>query len=76
EHHQLDKSGLTFRDLDIIQQSFVKILAGYYHSRIEYPNQKDPDAGDSPQSEKKNDNQVIEKNQNDAKNKRINKEEK
>jgi len=76
EHHQLDKSGLTFRDLDIIQQSFVKILAGYYHSRIEYPNQKDPDAGDSPQSEKKNDNQVIEKNQNDAKIKRINKEEK
>lgn len=53
EHHQLDKSGLTFRDLDIIQQSFVKILAGYYHSRIEYPNQKDPDNSDVPQSDKK-----------------------
>ncbi|MGL4987095.1 MAG: HD family phosphohydrolase [Treponemataceae bacterium] len=43
EHGQLDKSNLTFKELDIIQSSFVKILAGYYHSRIEYPNQKDPD---------------------------------
>ena len=70
EHHQLDKSGLTFRDLDIIQQSFVKILAGYYHSRIEYPNQKDPDAGESSPSEKRTDTQFVEKNQNDAKNKK------
>ncbi len=65
EHHQLDKSGLTFRDLDLIQQSFVKILAGYYHSRIEYPNQKDPD-GDTVQSDKKSDGQQ-EKNQKAAK---------
>ncbi|MGL4982111.1 MAG: HDIG domain-containing metalloprotein [Treponemataceae bacterium] len=44
EHGQLDKSNLTFKELDVIQASFVKILAGYYHSRIEYPNQKDPDS--------------------------------
>ncbi len=43
EHGQLDKSTLTFKDLNVIESSFVTILAGYYHSRIEYPDQKDPD---------------------------------
>ena len=45
EHHQLDNCDLTFKDLDTIRNSFVQILAGYYHSRIEYPEQKDPDEG-------------------------------
>lgn len=40
ESGQLDKADLTFNDLNAIQNSFVTILAGYYHSRIEYPNQK------------------------------------
>ena len=44
EHHQLDNCNLTFNDLTKIRESFVTILAGYYHSRIEYPDQKDPDA--------------------------------
>ena len=44
EHGQLDKANLTFRDLNAIEASFVTILAGYYHTRIEYPDQKDPDA--------------------------------
>ncbi|MBP5402911.1 MAG: HDIG domain-containing protein [Treponema sp.] len=44
EHHQLDRCNLTFKDLTTIRESFVTILAGYYHSRIEYPDQKDPDA--------------------------------
>ena len=43
ENHLLDKCQLKFCDLDAIQDSFVKILAGYYHSRIEYPNQKNDD---------------------------------
>ncbi len=43
EHGQLDNCDLTFRDLNAIKESFVQILAGYYHSRIEYPDQKDPD---------------------------------
>lgn len=38
---QLDNSELTFREIGSIKRSFVNILAGYYHSRIEYPNQKD-----------------------------------
>jgi len=37
EHGQLARSELSFRDLEIIKNAFVKVLAGYYHSRIEYP---------------------------------------
>jgi len=37
EHGQLAQSELTFRDLETIKNAFVKVLAGYYHSRIEYP---------------------------------------
>ena len=42
---QLKNCALTFGELTKIQDTFVSILAGYYHSRIEYPDQKDPDAG-------------------------------
>jgi cyclic-di-AMP phosphodiesterase PgpH len=41
---QLSRSELTFRDLETIKNSFVKILAGHFHSRIEYPKMRDPDA--------------------------------
>jgi putative nucleotidyltransferase with HDIG domain len=37
ETGQLAKSELTLRDLETIKSSFVRALAGYYHSRIEYP---------------------------------------
>lgn len=37
EHGQLAESELTFRDLETIKHAFVQVLAGYYHSRIEYP---------------------------------------
>ncbi|MBR4824506.1 MAG: HDIG domain-containing protein [Spirochaetaceae bacterium] len=47
EDRQLDKSTLTFKEVDTIQEVFVNTLASYYHSRIEYPNQKDPDQNDS-----------------------------
>jgi putative nucleotidyltransferase with HDIG domain len=43
ETNQLDNSDLTFHEIGIIKKAFVSILAGYYHSRIEYPNQKDPE---------------------------------
>ena len=54
ENHLLDKCQLRFCDLDVIQDSFVKILAGYYHSRIEYPNQKtnDTEEADTNNSQK------------------------
>lgn len=36
-NRQLMNSNLTFSDLEKIKQSFVQILAGQFHSRIEYP---------------------------------------
>ena len=45
ENHQLDNCGLTFKDIDIIENTFVQMLASYYHSRVKYPDQKDPDTG-------------------------------
>jgi putative nucleotidyltransferase with HDIG domain len=41
EHGQLVESELSFRDLEIIKKAFVRVLVGYYHSRIEYPKQKE-----------------------------------
>ncbi|WP_304221843.1 HD family phosphohydrolase [Gracilinema caldarium] len=37
EQGQLDQSELTFKDLELIKSAFVRVLAGHYHSRIEYP---------------------------------------
>jgi len=34
---QLDESSLTLHELDEIAESFVQILTGIYHKRIEYP---------------------------------------
>ncbi|MDR0443134.1 MAG: HDIG domain-containing protein [Treponema sp.] len=41
DHGQLAESELSFRDLETIKKAFVRVLAGYYHSRIEYPKQKE-----------------------------------
>jgi cyclic-di-AMP phosphodiesterase PgpH len=38
---ELGDSGLTLRDLETIRKSFVHILEGYFHTRIEYPKLKD-----------------------------------
>ncbi len=37
---QLDESDLTLKDLDIIANSFIRVLSGIFHSRIEYPDLK------------------------------------
>ncbi len=34
---QLNDTDLTLKDLETIRKTFVQILAGYFHSRIEYP---------------------------------------
>ncbi|MCL4234516.1 MAG: phosphohydrolase, partial [Deltaproteobacteria bacterium] len=34
---QLSECDLTLRDLGRVSKAFLKILAGFYHSRIEYP---------------------------------------
>ena len=46
DHGQLSESDLSFRDLEIIKKTFVRVLAGYYHTRIEYPKQKEESAKD------------------------------
>lgn len=35
--HQLDRSDLTLRELDAIADTFIKVLTGIFHTRIEYP---------------------------------------
>ncbi len=40
---QLDNCDLTFRDISRIKAAFVNLLTGYYHNRIKYQNQQDPD---------------------------------
>lgn len=39
---QLDECALTLKELEVIRHSFVRIMAGQFHSRIEYPKQKEP----------------------------------
>lgn len=43
EHGLMNNASITFKDLSAVEDAFVDVLAGYYHSRIKYPDQKDPD---------------------------------
>ena len=52
ESGQLDNSALTFGELTKIRDTFVRILAAYYHGRIKYQNQKDPDESSDTESDK------------------------
>ena len=47
EHGQLAQSELTFRDLEVIKNAFVRVLVAYYHSRIEYPKAETEDNGEA-----------------------------
>lgn len=58
EHGQLDNCELTFSDIAKIKNSFVNLLTGYYHNRIKYQNQQDPDS----QNQTKKENNEDEKN--------------
>ena len=51
EDGQLDDSGLTFRDLSQMRQTFLSMLMGVYHVRVKYPDQ-DEDAEDEEGNEK------------------------
>lgn len=53
EHGQLDNCDLTFRDISKIKEAFVQILAGYYHSRIEYPDQKNEETKEKSEKPEK-----------------------
>jgi putative nucleotidyltransferase with HDIG domain len=41
DSEQLASAEITFRELETIKKVFVRVLASYYHTRIEYPNQKE-----------------------------------
>ncbi len=43
---QLDECELTLKDLHAIQKSFITILIGIFHQRIEYPERTDDDGAD------------------------------
>jgi cyclic-di-AMP phosphodiesterase PgpH len=45
---QLDECDLTLKDISRISDSFVKILTGTYHSRVEYPDLKQSKNENSP----------------------------
>ena len=54
EHRLLDDCPLRFCDLTIIEDDFIDTLAGFYHSRVVYPNQvTEGDESNSDNSQKK-----------------------
>ena len=44
--HQLDAANLTFRELTVIKDSFVKTLTSMLHARVAYPKEVIPDEDD------------------------------
>lgn len=44
---QLSECDLTLKDIDSIRQTFIKLLEGIYHPRVEYPADATPAAVDS-----------------------------
>lgn len=40
DENQLINSKLTFNDIEMIKECFLKVLSGIYHERIEYPKDK------------------------------------
>lgn len=45
---QLDDCNLTLKDLTTIEESFIRILLGIYHQRIDYPKRAGGGMGDAP----------------------------
>lgn len=45
---QLDECNLTLKDLTFIEDSFIKILLGIYHQRIDYPRRAGGGASETP----------------------------
>jgi putative nucleotidyltransferase with HDIG domain len=59
---QLEECDLTYKDLDVIATSFVKVLSGIFHNRVEYPDmskemeRRSKNAGSRKQSAGRNGN--------------------
>ncbi len=50
---QLSKTPLTFKDLTTIKETFLNILVGIYHSRVEYPDEEKESESTNQSSEEK-----------------------
>lgn len=50
---QLDRCPITFQELDIVKRTFLNILLGVYHSRIEYPDDDKKEGGSKKDGKKK-----------------------
>lgn len=48
EDGQLDETDLTFQDLRLIKDTFLKMLMGIYHVRVKYPDQQEEEPEESP----------------------------
>jgi hypothetical protein len=47
EDGQLDETDLTFQDLKLIKETFLKMLLGIYHVRVKYPDQEEEEAAET-----------------------------
>ena len=56
--NQLDECDLTFADLALIEDAFLRVLATRFHSRIRYPGQDDEDA---PENGREKESEIEEK---------------
>lgn len=45
EDNQLDEAPVTFRDITLMKEEFLKILLGQHHKRIKYPKQDEAESG-------------------------------
>ena len=52
EEGQLNNCDLTFKDINIIEETFTQLLIGYYQSRVKYPDQNEDDASKAQEAEK------------------------
>jgi putative nucleotidyltransferase with HDIG domain len=55
KHGQLDDTLLTLRDLNLITESFITILRGTFHPRIQYPKSSVDESRTTPVSDKDDD---------------------
>ena len=59
--NQLDECGLTFADLALIEDAFLRVLATRFHSRIRYPGQdEEGPAGERKRSRRRKPNRLHE----------------
>jgi len=59
DENQFVNSDLTFKDLEKIRESFLKVLSGIYHERIEYPKDKINLTNENNDKNLKEDKEVV-----------------